>query len=96
MIASILVLWVGLASGGGCRCERDSKPTPPLQPLPNSLLNAPLNHFLLLGQDAPARAVGLDHGGAHGHDVDVSPARQVGAELGVADQQVGRRFDRWA
>ena len=46
----------------------------------------------LLGQHAPARAVGLDDDGAHGRDVDVSPAGQVGAELGVADEEVGQRF----
>ena len=46
----------------------------------------------LLGQHAPARAVGLDDDGAHGPDVDVAPAGQVGAELGVADEEVGQGF----
>src|SRR5262249_57639424 len=44
----------------------------------------------LLGQDTPARAVRLRDDGTPGPDIDVAPARQVGAELGVADEQVGR------
>ena len=45
----------------------------------------------LLGQDAPARAIGLDDDGTPGLDVGVPTAGQVGAELGVADEGVGRR-----
>src|SRR5262249_51275171 len=50
----------------------------------------------LLGQHAPARAVGLDHDGALRRLADVAPAGQVGAELGVADEEVGQRLGRWA
>jgi hypothetical protein len=36
----------------------------------------------LLGQDAPARAIGLDDDGTPGLDVGAPTAGQVGAELG--------------
>src|SRR5262249_27178507 len=49
-----------------------------------------------LGQHAPARAVGLDDDGTPGLDVGVPTAGQVGAVLGVGDEEVGQRFDPWA
>src|SRR5262249_59723738 len=50
----------------------------------------------LLGQHAPARAVGLDDDGPPGLDVGMPTAGQIGAVLRVADEEGGPRINLWA